>query len=94
MRKKPLTTTSKIEPPRFLDGCPENLAAAALDALEWLRWLDNRLSKMKVSEWEENRARLRGCIEELKAYIPEGEPVYEVTRSGLEETEQADEPET
>lgn len=90
MSKKPLPIVSaEIEPPRFLDGYPQNLAAAALDALEWLQWLDNR---SPVSGWETNRARLKGCIEELKTYIPKGEPVHE--RSSPERTEQADESET
>lgn len=92
MSNKPLPMTSpEIEPPRFLDGYPQNLAAAALDALEWFQWLDNRLGKMRLPGWEENQVRLRGCIKELKTYIPKGEPVYETKR---EKTEQADEPQT
>lgn len=61
-----------LESPRFRDGRPDNLAAAALDALDWLELL----SRMKLVLVGDNRERLKGCIDALRAFIPEGEPIF------------------
>ena len=70
-----------MEHPIWQDGKPENLAAAAADALAWLefwgKYLDKNLDQKKRLEpdrdWTEERQRLGLAAEELKRFIPEGE---------------------
>ena len=66
-----------MEHPIWQDGKPENLAAAAADALAWLEFWGKYLDKGKRIEpgvdWGEARERLGLAAEELKRFIPEGE---------------------
>lgn len=67
------------EKPIWRDGEPENLAAAANDALEWLRLFQNYLSQhitSEKSEWDQAKITLGGAIRNLLAYLPSGEPLY------------------
>jgi hypothetical protein len=60
----------------YHDGEPQNLAAAAYDSLEWLRWLQNHMTRpcLLGQEFNEERRRLRLAIEslekELKPCLP------------------------
>jgi hypothetical protein len=72
--------------PRFVDGVPANLEAAALDALTWLEWWQGYLSlNHRELKWDENRRRLTLCIQTLKQFIPDVEPAFEVLQQEVEE---------
>lgn len=68
--------------PTFRDGCPANLEAAALDALEWLQWLEILMNDNRFFSghgWARNLARLRQAISVLKALLPDETPIFEET---------------
>jgi hypothetical protein len=65
--------------PEFLDGSPVNLEAAALDALEWMRFWRQYLNRNHLDErWNESRRRMSRAIEALETYLPEADPVYHI----------------
>lgn len=54
------------EPARFVDGFPDNLPAAALDALEWLEVF--RHSPL-LAKRPEDRERLERCVTALREQV-------------------------
>lgn len=64
---------AEIEAPKYLDGEPVNLAAAALDALDWLRFFKKR-TEIKLNE--ENVSRLALAIGCLESFLPKEEPIF------------------
>ena len=66
--------------PEFLDGEPVNLEAAALDAVEWLRfWREFLNHNLLAQSWNGQRRRMSRAIRRLESYLPEGEPIYHET---------------
>lgn len=68
--------------PIFTDGEPANLEAAALDALEWLQWLEILMNDNRFFHgrgWARNHVRLRAAIKALTAHLPDVDPVFEQT---------------
>lgn len=61
----------------FLDGVPTNLEAAALDALEWLKFWQGYLKHHHLGvDWNGNRKRMSSAIEMLDKFLPDEQPVY------------------
>lgn len=59
-----------MDRPRYLDGEPQNLEAAALDALEWLLFAKEYLKHNHQGQrWNTTRRRLSRCIEALEPYV-------------------------
>lgn len=56
----------------FVEGEPANLEAAAMDALEWLRWMQVTLRLRG-----QGSAKLARAIIALEKYLPNGEPIYD-----------------
>jgi hypothetical protein len=56
--------------PRWVDGAPENLLAAALDALEWLELIKrlNDAGRWPFSQ-RDSRKKLDRCIAALREHI-------------------------
>lgn len=80
--------------PIFANGEPQNLEAAALDALEWLRFTRNYMRQRGQSKYEggvyrhisfpqDDMNRLDQAIAALEKFLPNGQPVFQD-----EETEQ------
>lgn len=55
--------------PRWTDGQPDNLEAAATDAMEWLAWFSNTTGFCN----RENRRRLDACLGALEKFLETGE---------------------
>ena len=58
--------------PIYRDDMPANLEAAALDALEWLRWLARYLPHSEIERkigTDTSMARLNGAIAALEQYV-------------------------
>jgi len=58
--------------PIYLDGIPTNFEAAALDALDWLRWLARYLPGSEVERkigTDTAMGRLNGAIAALEQYV-------------------------
>lgn len=58
--------------PHFVDGAPANLEAAAMDALDWLRWTRNN-----AALGPKNMARIQAAIRALETHLPTDEPIFE-----------------
>lgn len=74
-----------IKPAVYLDGEPQNLEAAASDALEWLRLTLQYIKQIRgqsrwASQLEEDRDRLARAIESIESFLPQGQPIFK--RSG------------
>lgn len=65
--------------PTFDDGTPQNLAAAALDALEWLRfwrdYLERGHPRLRGAIWDDAQARLGRAVAALEQFLPVQPPV-------------------
>lgn len=58
----------------FKDGLPKNLAAAAMDAREWLKVTQGFMKRYyRPTRHDDAEARLARCIAELDKYLPEEE---------------------
>lgn len=56
--------------PRWRDGLPQNLPAAALDGLEWLRFLLTLMeSKQRRLFSDDSRAKVKRTIQELEKHL-------------------------
>jgi hypothetical protein len=68
----------------YLDGEPQNLAAAAKDALDWLRLLQEHIRHVKgqtryAHRLEEDKQRLQRTIDAIE-YFLDGKPaIYKIT---------------
>lgn len=66
--------------PTYRDGEPANLEAAALDALEWLRWFKPELGSQMIhdpdvlKEWQQ---RLDAAIASLDKHLPNKDMIFE-----------------
>ncbi len=61
----------------FFDGEPTNLEAAALDALEWLKFWREYLNHNHLGQnWNEARRRMTLAIKALERFTPDQEPVF------------------
>ena len=68
-----------MDRPRYLNGEPQNLEAAALDALEWLLFAQQYLKYNHLGQsWNTTRRRLTRCIGALEPYVLI-EPIFEET---------------
>lgn len=65
--------------PIYLDGQPDNLEAAALDALDWLRYVQQRQDAYEFSA--DNLRRLVGAIGALERFLPGEEPEFRETQA-------------
>jgi hypothetical protein len=81
--------------PIFVDGQPVNLEAAALDALEWLKLLEEiYFQRPKIfREPQEGRTRLTRAIAALEATLPEAEAEERTTTRGIPIIASSQEPE-
>lgn len=66
--------------PTWRDGAPANLEAAAMDALDWLRWfkpeLDSRLIR-QADVLADCQQRLASTIAALDNYLPDKTMIFE-----------------
>jgi hypothetical protein len=65
------------------NGDPITLAAAALDALEWLEWMRNYLTADKTTELDQVRANLGRCAYRLREQIDLANAETRRERSGI-----------
>lgn len=71
------------EPARYLNGKPENLAAAAWDALEWLRLLANPQNRrLHQALSPDARVKAALCRDALEGFVAPHLPAEYVTCSG------------
>lgn len=70
----------------FKNGVPANLPAAALDALEWLQWLEGYAKRALVFSQPDTMQRLSRAIQalkkELKPHLPEQHETRKRKRKG------------
>lgn len=62
--------------PTYLDGKPNNLQAAIIDAEYWLRWLRSQINDPQLAGAEMERTvrvGLRRAIEALEKFLPDEE---------------------
>lgn len=68
----------KMGKPRYLDGEPTNLEAAALDALDWLRFWQKYLNEaLSFRPAHALRRRVDAAIKALETFLPDQEPIFE-----------------
>lgn len=59
----------KHKKPKWVDGQPDNLEAAARDAMEWLAWFSNTT----VCRNAGTRRRLDACLSALEKFLEKAE---------------------
>lgn len=70
--------------PIYLDGEPQNLEAAALDALEWLNVMLECIHVIRGQarmgdRLREDRDRLQRMIETIQSLVPDNKPIFRKT---------------
>lgn len=70
--------------PIYLDGEPQNLEAAALDALDWLKIMLEYIHVIRGQarngdRLREDRDRLQRMIEIMQMLVPDNKPLYRKT---------------
>lgn len=73
-----------MTPPIYLDGEPQNLEAAATDALDWLKitleYIHHIRGQVRMGQrLEVDRDRLRRTIEAVETYLPSLKPMHRRT---------------
>lgn len=75
--------------PTWKNGEPDNLSAAAMDALEWLYLMRVFMqrekppgSSLSVAVWQDAQRRLDCAIESLEIYMPEDYTVWPASSKG------------